>query len=273
MAEDKKEMTVQKNWEKFDYFDSVPEFLKAVEEETPEHKKEQYGRTWTGNMSHDEAVELTRKGDISAVEKANAILEKVDGSILQDGLRERWITAPAGAFANVPAFLANAPETMFQKANARGQKKSVNVYFCGTSASGISAEDLFKRGTVVLALVMQLSRLCDVNLYFYSALDGNNHIVRLASPMVLSESAHVLTCTAFDRCLSHGREYAHGYCGSWAKWVEHGDDEHNIKAVKLILGLKEDDIVFPSVHMEHFQKGFFTEPVKHINEILSKYKS
>jgi hypothetical protein len=265
----------EKHINEFRVFDSVSDFLDVVDKETKHDSqgKDRQASSWTADKSWKETFKLSRTGDLSAVDDANAILEKVDASVVSSGLRPQWVSAPCGAFPNVPAYLANAPESMFRKENERGVKKSVNIYYVPAVSASIEHTEIFKRGVTVLALAMQLSRICSVNIYFATCYGTQDHIIRLATPMVLSESAHVLTSTAFLRNLSYGLAHAHGWFGSWARWHKNNDADHNIKEIKKRLELSDDDIVIPPMHKEEWDSGQLNDPVKYINEMLEKYKS
>lgn len=253
------------------YYDSISGFLKDVTALTTaeEIEKANGKRRWQGGSTWEEAFALTASGDTSAVQKANSIMEHVDDNIAVKGNRPCWNTAPAGAFPNVPAYLANAPETMYQRQNTRGDKRAINIFYSPSSSGDINADKVFNRGVTVLALAMQLSRTKDVNIHFFTARGLGNHVVRLTAPMVLSESAHILTNVGFIRGISLRLSRSLGWGGNWASWLDRDDDEATVKNIRNYYCLSDDDIIIPP--MQKRKQDPLSNPVEYINNILKKH--
>lgn len=234
---------------------------------------------WTGE-TREEVRSSVENGNVSAVPKAEALLDKVSADLALSGLAPRWGRSVVGAFPDVPAFLGGAPECMLRRSPDRGPLGAINVYYSPITAAVTTPEESFRYGVTVLAAVMALSRVRPVNVYYFTPLGIGDHVIRLRTdPMVLSESAYILTSAGFYRSVSY--EYAHGFGweGSWGAWVcssvsrgpgQKLPREEKIAHMKKILGLGEDDVLVPPVDPKTMRE--MSDPVAWVNGLLAKYR-
>ena len=260
---------------RFRMFNSVQEFVDTCAAETTARVRREYSsedtRRWTGH-TWQEAHDIAKAGDIGAVPKAEEMLDKIDAEIDTSGLTPRWEDSVVGAFANVPAYLAGAPESMRNKRDSHTNKGEVNVYYSSVTSADIKKEMSYDRGITMLALVMALQRVRAVNLYYFTTLGkAYDHVVKVqTNPMVMSEAAHVLTSTSFYRNLSYGMATTKGWKGGWARWSSYGNDKVIVDTLKRTLDLADDDVVIPTMHRRN--TGMMADPVKYINGHLDRYR-
>ena len=256
-------------------FNSVHEFLAACNAETTTSDKRQCDRralSWNGGLSWQQSHDLALHGDLSAVSEANQIMEQIDAKSVSKGYRPQWQLSVAGPVPCVPAYLANSPESMLQMSKRRAPRKQVNVYYSPVLSQNISADVFFKRGVAVLALVMQLGRTCDVNCFYYTTLGKMDHIIRLASPLVLSEAAHVFTSPGFVRNLSYMLAKSHDWTGDWARWFHYGADrDANIKAIRREVGATDSDIIIPPL-TAHEENATMNDLVAYVNSLTAQHR-
>jgi hypothetical protein len=177
---------------------------------------------WTGD-SRTEAMRYAVDGDTRLVPEAERLI-----SHLTVQLPDRapiWDADIAGEMVVVPEFLSGIHEHMRRKAQADSTAVPIRVFFDTMSSGGIGYEDLKKRGTVVLALLMQLIQMRPVEFLIGSGyvLNGRNCglIVRVpTAPLNLSAAAFLLTNVAFTRDFMYGMAHTIGnWAGGWPYYV------------------------------------------------------
>jgi len=228
--------------------------------------------SWAGE-SIDETYRKVAHGDTSAVAEAERILDSIDSGLDMSGLKVQWQLAPVGAFPNVPACLAGAPDCMWRKQEAMSPRGEVDMVYCLCCSAAINAADAFRRNVAILAAAMAIGRVRPVNLKFVTSYGRGDHTIRVrGNPMVLSEAAYLATSPGFMRNLSFGWSRKKGWDGNWARWL--GDPTNNERmdrAFRAELGLGEDDIVIPAMHVDR-SKDILADPVKYINGLLDRYR-
>lgn len=207
-----------------DYFREF-ENVQALADAAAKEGRTQYGPSdsWAGG-SREDAQKWAREGNTSAVPAAEEIVSRINAKIDTHGLRPQWTTSVTGAFPNVPAYLANSPETMFamHNRNDRGSRTPVRVVYAPVCSASISVKNWEKRGAHVLALVIALSRVRPVDLTMITCYGHGDHVIHVPTrPMVMSEAAYVIAKTACYRRLSYDYADGHGWHGDWAPWIEH----------------------------------------------------
>jgi len=259
---------------KIERFPSVASFMEAFHASGAKISDRQ---SWTGETRAQVENSLAN-GNTDSVAKAEAILATIDANVNTRGLTRRWANDVVGAFPNVPAYLAGQPESMrrMDRQQRRSRRSAVRVYYSPVSSQSISHEQNFRRGVVVLAAVMALQRVRPVEVYYFTVLGLGDHVIKLRTdPMVLSESAYVLTSGGVCRSTSY--PYAHAvseWRGDWGRWSGQYEREMSreakIEHMKTVLGLGEDDILLPAVHMR--DQDILDNPVAWINGLLDKYR-
>jgi hypothetical protein len=257
--------------DKFARFGSPGEFLDELKSR---RVRVDHNSGWSGE-TEQELEERSRNGYTGAVPEAEKLLAGIDASLNMHGLTPRWNRAPVGAFPCVPSYLANDPDSMLRIDRVVAPRGEINVYYCPMTSSGVYHEESFRRGVVVLAAIMALSRVRPVNAYYVTCMGLGDHIIKLrTNPMVLSESAYVLTSCAFYRtwAYSWGHDTA-GWDGGWGAWSgQYTRDEADAKVahMKTCLGLGDEDVMIPGMHL--YDLGIMRDPVKWINGLLDRYR-
>lgn len=264
---------------KFERFDSVADFAAACRSagvNDNEHSGSGGGgdSSWAGETLN-QAYDYAENGNPALVAKAESVLDKIDSELDTSGLSPAWRNSVVGAFPNVPAYLANDPESMRHlHRNTENTNGEVNVYYAPNCSSSISNLESRKRGVTVLALVMALARVRPVNAYFFSTLGTKDQLVRIqTNPMVLSEAANALAATGFYRQLSYGYAHTGGWPGRWARWFDYGNPRACIPLVKKALNLTDEDLVIPPMTQREWKAGGLKDPVEYINAQLDKYRT
>jgi len=260
----------------FDRFDSVADFMGAVRDHEVDIRDKE---SWTGE-TRDQVTERIDNGYTGAVADADRVLSSIDCDINTMGLAPQWGLAPVGVAPNVGAFLAGSPDCMYHKSySARQNNGEINLYYCPIASAGISHEDSFRRGVVVLSAVIALSRVRPVNCYYFTCMGKGDHIVKIrTNPLVLSEAAYMLTSTAVWRAIS--LQYASKTAGwkyDWGKWSCTGGkygqgmtEQEKVDHMKQCLGLGEDDILIPGHHLD--RNDITANPAAWVNGLLDKYR-
>jgi hypothetical protein len=105
----------------------------------------------------------------------------------------------------------------------------ITVLVATTCSAGISAATLEKRGTVILALVMALSRVRPVSLQALALTDGSHEGETIitnvinTNPLDLATACYVMTSAGFARRLTYGlaRE-KNNFSGGWPRRFTYG---------------------------------------------------
>jgi len=199
---------------------AVPETLRARRETTASNG-------WTGRVSYDAALDMTRHGDLDGVAASDAYLTRFEALA---PMRGAWRVRDdvTGGVPNVPAFLAGTPLTMRRRERVATETAPLSIAVDLVSSQSVSADDLKKRGALILALVRALSATRPVELWIGASstvgtrsTEGAWHVwTRLdTAPLDLARAAHVMTCPAVARgmmyaMLGHMSETE----GDYLKW-------------------------------------------------------
>ena len=252
-------------------FSSPAEFADAVQNDGHRYRS---NREWTGE-TFEEAISRTRSGNPARVPEAERMLDKIEADI--DLERPEWTSDVAGAFPDVPAFLAGAPDCMRRRAETISEKAPVRVWVDVTSSCGIQHETLAARGTAALALVMQLNRQGRaVELMTYTSLDGRNNgqsvviIRQQTAPVDIASVAHCLTSSGYSRTLCYGYSEKNRYTGGWSdKYYTGGDWNKRLASARSILSplAGERDVILPAPYWNDQQDDghvglMFKDPAK-----------
>lgn len=171
--------------------------------------------SWSGGIDWQDAVDMTRAGDLSRVAPSDAFLSQFESV---SPLRAAWRTVDdvAGALPNIPAYLAGTPLTMRRRARVMSEQAPLTIAVDIASSGGIDAKKLERRGAAILALVRGLSAIRPVQLWAgVSATPqgkggaGAWHVyTRIeTAPLDLARAAHFLVCPAVARAMLYGIIY------------------------------------------------------------------
>lgn len=198
------------------------------------------GGNWFANESEADTLRKAELGDTTLVAKAEAALEKLDQVI--ETPRKVWERSPAGAFCCVPDVLAGLPTPMRRQTQVRDEHAPITILAISTSSAGIGAETLARRGTIILALVMALSRIRPVTLQQLTILhgiEGGETVITSeinTHPLDLATACYVLTSAGFARRLTYGLAKAlNSFNGGWPKGFSYYSPETYYNRLRHIL--------------------------------------
>lgn len=229
-----------------------------------------YNRDIYFNSVHqvDQGIDHIREGNETHVQDAKDLLNEFQENIEVPAFQ--WETHMVGAFPNVPAFLAGAPETMWHRQEIQSDRSPLRVFVGLTSSAGVPEEALVKRGCVLSAFAMAIAPKRPVLITPYVNLgDGyaNGSILGWdvsTSPMVLSEIMACLADPMITRHAGIAANYLHEpQCtGSW--------HPHYSDAAKMRehLGAKPADLYLPSIHLSD---PMLRDPLKWLKDNIERY--
>ena len=187
-------------------------------------------------------------------------------------IMEYWGLSMAGAFPNVPVFLANQPESMFARMHEMGERAPIRIWAGVTSSWGISYDKLILRGAVLAAFAIRLSEQRPVIITPYVALTNYGRYDAVVSwdlqtsPLVLSEIAASLCDPNVIRHLGISSCFAiNPRCGSGQL-----DDMNDPTRMPRVLGVDDNDLWLPCIHL---RDPLLINPDKWLKESLAKYTS
>jgi len=187
---------------------------------TNKHENSLRGRvsgSWFGS-SYQEFRQRIETGDNSLVAESDAHLAKIEDQVpMSRGWRN--VDDVVGAVPNVPAFLAGHPQCMRRRQRTMRDTAPLAIFMDLTSSAGISAEDVQKRGVVLLALTRLLVEHRPVELWVGTGLGsgysqrGNRAVSATVAwridtaPLDLARAAYHVSATAMSR--GFGYQMAH----------------------------------------------------------------
>lgn len=230
---------------------------------------------WQGG-SHAQAAQWARDGkldEVPASDKWLAHFEELAEQILTP--TTRLIDDVAGAFPNVPAFIAGQPLAMRRRTRDESDRSPVCVIVDTTISAGCSHDDIRKRGAVILALVRLLSARRPLELWTGTGLNKGTGaaycFTRLdTTPLDLARAAFMLCHTSATRCLGYGAVTAQWNAGGG--WPYSGGRALQVPAWRAVAAQ-----AFP--HLSHFvpvpglhlNDPLLSDPLKWIGERLREF--
>lgn len=184
---------------------------------------------WYGGESAAQSCQLALSGDTKLVPDAEALLTQLDTHI--ETPRRVWNHSPVGPQCSIPEYIAGIPTCMRTLSYEMDEAAPITIFVTTTSSAGISAETLAKRGTVILALVMALSRVRPVSLHQLTIVDGQDKDGETVitsqintNPLDLATACYVLTSAGFARRLTYDLAKAkNGFTGGWPRRYRYGN--------------------------------------------------
>lgn len=260
--------------DRMDRFASVSTFLAACG--TSQDCSDSQTR-WAGG-TYEDALGYARNGDLSYVKDAERIAEKIDNALDCAGVQDVLQPSVYGFTPIVPAYLAGTPEAMLTKTEET-MRGDIEIWEDLTIDYQASVEDVRRKGVVLLATVLALSKIANVHVVAYSAYCGVNPVIELTTPISVSELCAVFTQPCFLRQL------VHGYCVQenhkaknhvpdslpFADWGTHvsGTVESEHRSIAKLAGISDDAIVFGN---DRRYQRTESEIVGDINRLVAKYR-
>jgi hypothetical protein len=213
-----------------------------------------------GTFGSKRALECATGGlldNVPLIKEERRKAEKLDVQVLFP----TWEQDIAGAFPDVSVFLAGDPQAMRRMANQVSDTRPIRIFVGMASSYTFSAEQLAKRGALISALALQLSKTRTVDIYAINsgekkfskgALAGQTFdwsvMVKMPKPVSASDLSYWLCHQASVRGLLYSVERAFSGPLSWPSSLGRFAEYHSpegIKAHARIWGAGEGDIVVP----------------------------
>jgi hypothetical protein len=234
---------------------------------------------FTGHETFEQSVKLARDGWPHIVDDANKIIADIEASGLIARGQPTYVNDVAGAFPNVPAYLAGSPECMFRRGSSEllGEQSPLTVYLDVSVWAGTDADQIKKRGIAILALVMILSERRPVDLYVFSSLGagmfggGNQALFCVmpveTRPLDISTATYALTSAGFLRNLCFAWADKHGFDGGYA-WHKEPRDDATRELVREVLGASPQDLV---IYGAGTNEKHLTDPIGWLHDQLKAH--
>lgn len=244
-------------------WDSLSDFLESAE---GIHRKASHDH-WDLGVSAREAKERARTGDLQILDKATALIDRIDPDI-GDVVLPRWEHCVAGSRVVVGDYITGKSTCMRRRAKVETSGRCIDVYVALESSCGIDALDLITRGCAIIALLETLQR-CGVSVNLTvgvecsSFSEPDKEIVGCfpieSRPLDLASASFILAHPAFPRNVMYEvLERDNGFTGHWSKF--RNDD----KARANYIGLKETDVYVPASWL--YDSLIIDDPKKWVEE-------
>lgn len=231
------------------------------------------GTKFEGGETLEQSKRLASQGWPHIVDDANKIIADIEASGLIARGQPTYVNDVAGAFPNVPAYLAGSPECMFRRGRSEllGEQSPLSVYLDVSVSWDITAEQLKRRGIAILALVLILSERRPVELNLYSSLGSRAErsaqipIVRIETqPLDISSATYALASAGFLRNLCFAFGTPHGFDGAWA-WATPPTEKKHQDDIRRVLGASEQDLV---IYGAYSRDPHIADPIKWLHSQL-----
>jgi len=225
---------------------------------------------------HGDSTEAFRKkalvGDNSLVETSEKFLASIEDQVpVSRGWRN--VDDVVGAIPNIPAFLAGHPQHMRRRVRTARDNAPLTIYMDLTSSAAIDAEDVTKRGIVLLALTRLLVEHRPVELWVGTSKGTYSCAGTVAwridtAPLDLARAAYHIGSSAMARGFGYGLDNAiHKTGGHWP----FGDYAKHCATAKARLQsvMGHSELLFiPPVHIVD---EMVRQPVEWLKRTMSRY--
>lgn len=248
---------------------SYSEFL-AVADGIGESTKSQEESIW--GSSYQNSLDLASRGDdslVSAAEKLCASLLEVENGVGID----QWQPSVAGAYPCVPDYIAGHPLSMRAKSPSENLAP-VAIYVSTTISAAIGSQQIMKRGTAILALVLQLQKSRPVDLFLTAETHGETdgdyiQVIPIESrPLSIAHACYALTAPLFARHLTYAvASDKDQFNGGWGhQYTQQGANYP--KWIHSYLDCTEKDLYIKPAHIND---PLINNPIAWTNEQLARY--
>jgi hypothetical protein len=236
-----------------------------------------YG-SWSGGETWAQSVHKAKYGDTALVSQAEALIEKI--SVEAQRELPVWTPSVAGAFPMVAEYLMDRPDCMRRRHPTPDERAPIRIYVELTSSGGISAADMQKRGTAILALALLLNTHRACELHAVVGLDARVEgarasfcVVRLgSSPLDISSACNALTSVGFVRSMGYqmlDQSSESRASGGWA-WNLHPEGAARslyVAKLRKALNAEATDMIIPPIHIHD---KAVTDPVGFVQRALDE---
>jgi len=216
-------------------------------------------------------------GDSALVQRAEKLLTKMEApEIMGQSNRSELVSSVSGCFADVPAYLSGAPNSMRLK-RRRIELKPLRIVVDVTSSANVNDDTLERRGIATLALLRRLETAgYSVELWLVEAPNsapGFTFVRMETGPMDLARSCWALASQQFARecAFSACATVAKGRDGAWpwfnSRW--HGFPKAQQQTFAMALECEPESILhIPALYNSVEAQPFTTDAgaVKWLND-------
>lgn len=228
-----------------------------------------------GDMSTRESIAAIRNGNLRAVAPSDAFMGNLE-SIMPASRSWETVDNVIGAVPNIPAYITGNPYNMRLRKRTKSEAAPLRVICDLTSAGGIDADKVEKRGYAILALARLLTAARPVELWCGTALDGGDRkhssiiMARIeTSPMDLARAAHTISHPSVSRGVFYGiSKKVHRAKGAWPYGEMNTFRERGAKIMGAVFG--DSELLFvPSVSLD--DDASIKTPAKWLADKLALY--
>lgn len=195
------------------------------------------GDSWYNGESLAQTLEYADRGNTKLVPSAEKLLTQLDMTI--ETPQQVWNPSPVGPMCDIGDYLAGVPDCMRTIEYEMDDTNPITILATTTSSAGVDSETLEKRGTVILALVMALTRVRPVSLHQLCFVHGHHEGETVitsqinTAPLDLATACYVLTSSGFARRLTYRlAERLNGFNGSWPVKYRYGHPQPYLNYLK-----------------------------------------
>jgi hypothetical protein len=241
------------------HFDGCADYADMVRKRVPNGYGG--GGSWVGGETWEQSLQRAQQGNTDLVPQAEALMDKLAIDAQRDS--RIWVADRAGAYPVVPDYLMGRPENMRRLTPQSNDRAPIKLYVELTSSASITAAEMIKRGTAILALAMLLNMERSVELHVLVGLDASADGNRAAfcvvplgtSPIDIALACNALTSVGFTRSMGYGflsQSPESRSMGGW-EWGLAPDNDRNrqeyVRKLRAALDASPDDMIIPPIHM------------------------
>ena len=154
-------------------FDSIESFVKTADAKVPLANRDIGTKHFFGGDTFSSAVEKALYGDDRCVAEAERMIEGFTVSA-PDTAMFKTVRSPFGGRVSVSDYLAGSPTLMRRRVKQVSDVAPVKMVVSLASSWTIPAKEMTRRGTAVLALLMQLQKVRPVELFLLLEVAGTD---------------------------------------------------------------------------------------------------
>lgn len=268
------------NKDKIIRFDSPQEYADYLAGIPEEFKRQNSGDSWSGKHSYNDAIKTLINGELTHVDKAQAIIDQMECNNLFSSGVPLMRPAVQGYVPIVSAVIQGHPEAFLIR--YRDENQSMNtpiaVYIDTIVSGGMSDAEITNRGIAITAFVMALQITRPVELHACAIGDPRDRsrahgaVVRLGTtPINLGQALWTLTSNDFCRQLGFSammQAAGHGGSIGWS-WNYYPGDANYAENMRLAMGLNADDVYICGGHV--LDKLLRSDPVAWVKQMIEKH--
>jgi hypothetical protein len=234
---------------------------------------------WYGGETREDTKRLSYVGDTKLVPDAEHLIQKLDLAV--ETPRRTWDRAPVGAYYAIPEVIAGIPLSARRQVMTNDERAPISVLVSTSSSAGIDAKTLRKRGVVIMAMVMALSRVRPVSLHTLSFMDGprdhSGETIFTAhintSPLDLATACYALTSSGFSRRMTYDLGRAlNGFTGMWPRNYQYGRRQNEYyDYLKGLMGLEPTKTLI--IGSPELGDKLLKEPIVWIQDQITRFTS